>query len=138
MYLPSDYSFLLFSKFSYVLSHLEKTNNNNKNNVETITNDCFHRITRLQMHTTGSCQATHSPELPSPSPQDSSLLVVHSNRTRSNGLKFECRKFHTNMRKNFFMVRVTEHWNRLSRDVVKSLLLWRYSRPMDAYLCNLL
>ena len=38
--------------------------------------------------------------------------VVCSNRTRSNGLKLEYRKFHTNMRENFTM-RVTEHWSKL-------------------------
>ena len=37
------------------------------------------------------------------------LSVVCSDRTRSSGLKHEHRKFCTNMRKNFFMVRVTEH-----------------------------
>ena len=31
--------------------------------------------------------------------------VVHSNRTRSNGLTLEYRKFHTNMWKNLFTVR---------------------------------
>ena len=41
--------------------------------------------------------------------------VVFSYRTRSSGLKPEHRKFHTNMRKNFFTVRVKEHWNRLHR-----------------------
>ena len=30
------------------------------------------------------------------------LLVVHSDRTRSNGLKFEHRKFHTNIQNNSF------------------------------------
>ena len=35
--------------------------------------------------------------------------VVYSERTRSNGLKLKHRKFHTNMQKNFFMVRVMEH-----------------------------
>ena len=34
--------------------------------------------------------------------------VVHSDRTRSNGLKLECKKLHTKMQKNF-MVRVMEH-----------------------------
>jgi len=37
------------------------------------------------------------------------FTVVHSDRTRSNGLKLEHRKFHTNIQKNFFMVRVMEH-----------------------------
>jgi len=30
------------------------------------------------------------------------------------------KKFHINMWKNFFMVRVMEHWNRLPREVVES------------------
>ena len=34
------------------------------------------------------------------------FLVVFSNRTKSNGLKFVHRKFCTNMQNNFFMVRV--------------------------------
>ena len=46
--------------------------------------------------------------------------VVHSNRTRSNGLKTEHGKFCTNMQKNLFTVRVMEHWHRLPRKVVES------------------
>ena len=49
------------------------------------------------------------------------ILVVRSDRTRSKVLKLECMKFSTNMRKNFFMVKVTEHWNRLPREVVSLL-----------------
>ena len=37
------------------------------------------------------------------------LMVACSNRTRSNGLKLEHRKFYTNMQKYFFTVRVMEH-----------------------------
>ena len=48
------------------------------------------------------------------------FLVVCSNRTKSNGLKLEPRKFHTYMQKNFFMVRVTESWSKLPREVAES------------------
>ena len=61
--------------------------------------------------------------------------VVHSNRTRSNGLTLEQRKFHTNVQKNFFTVRVTEHWNRLPGEVVESPVDI-FMTCLGAYLCD--
>ena len=56
-------------------------------------------------------------------------------RTRGNGKKLQHRKFCTNVWKNFFMVRVTEHWNRLPREVVDPPLEIFKTR-LDAYMCN--
>jgi len=64
--------------------------------------------------------------------------VVCSNRTRSQGLKLVHRKFRTNMQKNFFMVRVTEHRNRLQREVVQSPSVEIFKTYLDAYLCDIL
>ncbi|KFV80033.1 hypothetical protein N308_02135, partial [Struthio camelus australis] len=64
--------------------------------------------------------------------------VVPSNRTRSNGQKLNHRKFHLNLRKNFFTVRVTEHWNRLPREVVESPSLEIFKTRLDVILGNML
>ncbi|KFV74798.1 hypothetical protein N308_12115, partial [Struthio camelus australis] len=64
--------------------------------------------------------------------------VVPSNRTRGNGQKLNHRKFHLNLRKNFFTVRVTEHWNRLPREVVESPSLEIFKTHLDAILGNML
>ena len=48
------------------------------------------------------------------------------------------RKFHLNMRINFFTVRVTGQWNRLPRLVVESPSLETFKIRLNAFLCPLL
>jgi len=66
------------------------------------------------------------------------LSVVPSDRTRSNGYKLKHRKFRLNMRKNFFPLRVTEHGNRLPREVVESPSLEIFKTHGDKVQCSLL
>jgi len=46
--------------------------------------------------------------------------VLPSDKTMGNGHKLELRKFHTDVRRNLFTLRMTEHWKRVPRDTVES------------------
>ncbi|KFV80931.1 hypothetical protein N308_12053, partial [Struthio camelus australis] len=54
------------------------------------------------------------------------------------GQKLNHRKFHLNLRKNFFTVRVREHWHRLPREVVESPSLEIFKTRLDVILGNML
>jgi len=64
--------------------------------------------------------------------------AVPGEGTRSNGHKLKHKKFQLNMRKNFFTLRVMEHWNWLPREVVESPSLVIFKTCLDKVLCNLL
>ncbi|KFQ33551.1 hypothetical protein N332_14946, partial [Mesitornis unicolor] len=53
-----------------------------------------------------------------------------------NGSKLEHRR-NLNMRKHFFTVSVTEHWNRLPRESVEFPSLETFKTRLDAFLCGL-
>ena len=56
--------------------------------------------------------------------------------TQANGQKQVHRKFH--LRKDFFTVQVTVHWNGWSREVVESPSLEIFKNPLDTILCHVL
>ena len=57
---------------------------------------------------------------------------------RGNGYKLKCRRFQLNMRGHSFSVRVTEHWNRLPREVMESPSLEIFKTHLDVIQCNML
>ena len=64
--------------------------------------------------------------------------VMCSIRTRRNGLKVEHRRFCTNVQKNLFIVRVTEHWNQLPREVVEFHSMEIFKVCLDTFVSDLL
>ena len=85
----------------------------------------IHRIDRYHKYTCSHLIALFLKKSPSP------LLF-------NVGHKLKHRKFCLNMRKNFFPLRVTEHWNRLPREVVESPSLEIFKTRLDEVLFNLL
>ena len=63
--------------------------------------------------------------------------VVCGDRIRGNGHKLKHRMFCTNVHKNFFTVRLTEHWKRLPREIVESPSLEMFKTCLETYLCSL-
>ncbi|KFV78612.1 hypothetical protein N308_02125, partial [Struthio camelus australis] len=55
-----------------------------------------------------------------------------------NGHKLNHGKFHLNLRKSFFPLRVTEHWRRLPRGAVESPFLEIFKTLLDVILGNML
>ena len=64
------------------------------------------------------------------------FLVVCSDRTRNSRHKVEHRKFYMYTKKNLFILRVTEHWNRLPREAVESPSMETFRTRLDTFLCN--
>jgi len=62
--------------------------------------------------------------------------VVPSDSTRGNGHQLKHRRFHLNIRKHFFTVRMTKHWHRLFGDVVEFPSVEIFHSHLDMVLGN--
>ena len=58
-------------------------------------------------------------------------LEKESRTSRGNSQKLEEQRFNTTIRKQFFSLRVTDHWNGLSDDIITSKLLNIFKNKID-------
>jgi len=65
------------------------------------------------------------------------LPVASSDRARGNRHELKHEQFLLNMRRYCFTVRMTEHSNRLPRELVEPLSLGTFKSPLDRVLGNL-
>jgi len=65
-----------------------------------------------------------------------SFSVVASDRTRGNRHKLKHGRCHLNTRKQFFTVKLPEHWHRLHREIVESPSLKIFKSHLEMVLGN--
>ena len=53
--------------------------------------------------------------------------------TRNNGLKIKGQRFNTDLRKNFFNIRVIDFWNKLPASVVQANTIATFKNRLDEY-----
>lgn len=63
--------------------------------------------------------------------------MVPTDRAKGHGHHPEHRKFHLNIMKKFFMLRMTKDWNRIPREFGE-LLPEPFKTYLDAFLCKLI
>ncbi|KFQ23661.1 hypothetical protein N331_04690, partial [Merops nubicus] len=63
---------------------------------------------------------------------------VCRDKTRGNGFKLEKGRFRLDIKKKFFNMRVTDHWNRLPRQVVEAQSLGTFKIRLDKALSSLI
>lgn len=66
------------------------------------------------------------------------FIRAWSNRISDNGLKLEKRRFRVDVKNKFFTIRVVEHWNCLSREIVEAPYLDIPEVMLDKALSNLI